>query len=1118
MPFISRGEPYMPVPAPAPAPPPVQTPPTPAVDPVTTGVSIKELTDQLYGKPIPVSLGGRRRMGGYVCWGPRLRYASNGQRLWSFGVSFGFSADPDGRRDVLEIRFDSTIVYSALTGVVVPWLKWRFHPGTETQEPDPLAVLMQGTAATAFRGQMVMFFEDVPSNTIPFVGALICDRVSGGGLTAMPFDTPTTSAIRSIGAIDWAAGIMYTNGRDTSYRLIAHRINDRTQLSDVPIINLHTAFIEFDEIAFLWCPEGQVIFGVADDGGGLYAYLVALDPDAAAIVAEAPAPGGWNVFGGLTYYADMTTGASVVVVASIDILIANSLHIDFYTQSGGFGFNWVSPSNLGGLGSGAVTAVIRAPDHGLQARFLVSQGTKLVLATVDVTNQTVGLALVYTASAVINNLHGDPLDSGVVLFLADGTALKLDTTASYAVLWSTSPGFTVPTPGGVGNTIPSTEGWRKTLPTFAIYDGGIWFLDLTTGVSTFEATTGSEAGGHIMFDAAINLMIITDNGDPRAYIVSGTSDDTIPIATALTKLAQFWGYSADEFEVLNVPGDWIAVIIAYDTTFQDLLQLLKSVYPWDVIQTDKLRVVQRDLGTVLTVDGTIIAKDIKGTDGDQPAVLTTIAEDVEQPAINELQFIDPARDYNWNLARYKQPREPVAVSSSVSTHQIKIPIVMAMDDAKMLIAAKSYRDRVARATHAFTGMPSTFKYEPGDILRIDTGLRTIDATKVTSTDAGSDWSMQFQLESLLATGPLFDPTFWQSGVLPTDSGTPPPATVVATDGSEIAIFLDTPILTSADAIGDGTGLRHHYAIATRSPDGFSLRYEVSIFGGQNYYLPIIAVPLYGELVANLGTTSTPFMTDFSNALTFKRVCGDPALLQTLTYDQLMNSEQVFAVGRAGRWEILGAGLTVTTNADGTITLTGLMRGRRGSEVFCGTHAVGDQVVYVGTGNALAPAIASARSIFWLAQFIGTPFGYTSAIQNGFGSTGLAETGYTFGVVLSSPITGIAEQPYAPVHLDAVISGSNIVLDWDRRDRLDFSHGGGADPPMSETAELYDVVILDGAGAVKRTYADQAPPPFTYPAADITADWGSMPAALQFDVYQNSALVGRGFNGRATVTL
>jgi hypothetical protein len=181
----------------------------------------------------------------------------------------------------------------------------------------------------------------------------------------------------------------------------------------------------------------------------------------------------------------------------------------------------------------------------------------------------------------------------------------------------------------------------------------------------------------------------------------------------------------------------------------------------------------------------------------------------------------------------------------------------------------------------------------------------------------------------------------------------------------------------------------------------------------------------------------------------------------------------------------------------------------------------DQIVCLGNGNALALAIVTARSIFWLAQFIGTPFSYTSAIQNGFGPMrggAYFGSGYTFGVVLSSPITGIAEMPYAPVHLDAVISGSDIVIDWDRRDRLDFSHGGGADVPLSETSELYDVIILDGVGAVKRTYTDQAPPPFTYPAADVTADWGSMPTALKFDIYQKSALVGRGFAGQATVAL
>jgi hypothetical protein len=282
--------------------------------------------------------------------------------------------------------------------------------------------------------------------------------------------------------------------------------------------------------------------------------------------------------------------------------------------------------------------------------------------------------------------------------------------------------------------------------------------------------------------------------------------------------------------------------------------------------------------------------------------------------------------------------------------------------------------------------------------------------------------------------------------------------------------------------------------------------------------------LYGTLTANLGDTATPFMTDHTNALTFKRVCGDQSVLRAITYEELMNSAQMFAVGRPGRWEILGAGLTMATNADGTITLTGLTRGRRGSEVFCGTHAVGDQVVCLGAvGTSVSAAIGSAilpTPAGTVSPYIGQQQLYASAIPASFGgsvSFALVSGGYTLGAVMSSPTTGNAERPYAPVHLDAVISGSDIEIDWDRRDRLDFSHGGGADIPMSETAELYDVVILDGT-TEKRTYANQPPPPFTYPDADIVADWGSMPAALKFDVYQKSALTGRGFAAEATIAL
>jgi hypothetical protein len=64
--------------------------------------------------------------------------------------------------------------------------------------------------------------------------------------------------------------------------------------------------------------------------------------------------------------------------------------------------------------------------------------------------------------------------------------------------------------------------------------------------------------------------------------------------------------------------------------------------------------------------------------------------------------------------------------------------------------------------------------------------------------------------------------------------------------------------------------------------------------------------------------------------------------------------------------------------------------------------------------------------------------------------------------------------------------------------------------MSETSECYDVEILDGAGAVKRTFDAVSSRSLIYPAAQIASDFPSgLPSPLRFTVYQLSAVVGRG---------
>jgi hypothetical protein len=97
-------------------------------------------------------------------------------------------------------------------------------------------------------------------------------------------------------------------------------------------------------------------------------------------------------------------------------------------------------------------------------------------------------------------------------------------------------------------------------------------------------------------------------------------------------------------------------------------------------------------------------------------------------------------------------------------------------------------------------------------------------------------------------------------------------------------------------------------------------------------------------------------------------------------------------------------------------------------------------------------------------------------------------------------------------LQAVYAASgDLALSWIRRDRSPGSDGWDqTEIPMSETSEAYDVEILDGSGAVKRTTSSVSSPTLLYTAAQIASDFPSgLPSPFRFTTYQLSSVIGRG---------
>lgn len=88
---------------------------------------------------------------------------------------------------------------------------------------------------------------------------------------------------------------------------------------------------------------------------------------------------------------------------------------------------------------------------------------------------------------------------------------------------------------------------------------------------------------------------------------------------------------------------------------------------------------------------------------------------------------------------------------------------------------------------------------------------------------------------------------------------------------------------------------------------------------------------WGLPIAPLGDTGTPFQTDLVNTLTVRMVAGASRLVTVSELAMLNGANQALLVDPDGV-EILQFA-TVTANADGSHTLSTLLRGRRGTEGF-----------------------------------------------------------------------------------------------------------------------------------------------------------------------------------------
>jgi hypothetical protein len=245
-----------------------------------------------------------------------------------------------------------------------------------------------------------------------------------------------------------------------------------------------------------------------------------------------------------------------------------------------------------------------------------------------------------------------------------------------------------------------------------------------------------------------------------AAVIGDASGDDVNLGEAFERLAYSpWvGYTSAEFETSGITDGLVSggMIFAQDAEFLATIQQFGRFYPtWDILQTDKLRIVDR--GSNVTPDITLDSTRLTGL-----VPITRQGQDSVKQEL-ELSAIDPDADYTIVPSLARRPNAPVSVTTSVGRDSAYLPVIMDAFTRIAVVTLARYHDEQTRKTISGTAMGYGLEIEPGDLVQIESlGEFSGETFKIFETSHGANNTVEFVAQSLLicaSTAPTF-PVGW----------------------------------------------------------------------------------------------------------------------------------------------------------------------------------------------------------------------------------------------------------------------------------------------------------------------------------------------------------------------
>ncbi len=429
----------------------------------------------------------------------------------------------------------------------------------------------------------------------------------------------------------------------------------------------------------------------------------------------------------------------------------------------------------------------------------------------------------------------------------------------------------------------------------------------------------------------------------------------------------------------------------------------------------------------------------------------------------EVSFYDSSRDYQPGVQRVRRdPAGPV--------EQQGFAAAMSPDEAKALAARLLARREAARWQLEVRLPWRHVVVRPGE--------------NVTLEDQPGVWRVrQVRFESFVVH-------------LDLEREAPEVAAFSASDGGRAISFEDQPAGETVLAVLDLPALpgdpsatpRLWMAAAGSAPGWRRAPVEVSADGGETY---MAAGTIAGATPMGLAVTALEAGPDAWWDT------GNSIEVELLADNLWLESRSIASVLAGANLALLGSELIQFSTAEALgprrFRLSGLLRGRLGTEAAIAGHVAGERFVLIDQARMVAfdPSLDGLGRAFLIRP---------------------AGVGDLDAAAVELKLSGRALSPLSPAHLTLSLAAGDVTARWIRRSRTGFGWSDFIDAPLPEAGEIYRIEVwLDGS-LVRTTTTDA--PSFAYTRSDRLADGDG--ALVAIAVAQLSALVGPGDAAHAAI--